>query len=46
MIARNQANRLTETNYAYRIENMRELSYRIVYEYMIPYEDLIKVDYT
>ena len=45
MIAGNTAYRLTEENYRERLSGMRELSYRIVDEYMEPYVDLIKVDY-
>ncbi len=45
MIAENEKYRLTEENYQERLSGMRELSYRIVEEYITPYVDLIKVDY-
>lgn len=45
IMVENDKYRLTADNYSDRLANMRELSYRIVDEYMIPYVDLIKVDY-
>lgn len=45
MIAENKEYRMTEENYKKRLSGMRELSYRIVEEYMMPYVDLIKIDY-
>ena len=43
IIAGNQ--QLTVDNYKETINGMRELAYQIVTEYIVPYEDLIKVDY-
>ena len=43
IIAGNQ--QLTVDNYKETINEMRELAYQIVTEYIVPYEDLIKVDY-
>lgn len=44
MIAGNH--QLTQDNYLDTLNGMRDLAYRIVEEYIVPYEDLIKVDYT
>ena len=45
IIRQNPAYQLTKENYKGKLANMRNLSYQIVEEYMLPYVDLIKVDY-
>lgn len=38
--------RLTEDNYRQTLSGMRDFAYEIVHELILPYEDMIKVDYT
>lgn len=45
MIAGNENNRMTQNNYRQTLSDMKDFTYDIVNKLILPYEDLIKVDY-